>query len=327
MNDSIVSYKNIIEKLIILYGSIETFDGWEKIGMQVKNLTAFLAVARTLNFGEASRQLSYAQSTVSAQVQALEKELDTRLFERIGRRVFLTDAGRQLLPLAQKMVISEENIRHLFQDHGKVAGRIRIGASETLCAFWLPPLLKAYGRRYPDVDVCIKVGYCTDFPAGLAADRIDTAFSLHDEAGSALVRQRVLFKGRTLFIVAPDHPWAGCMSVPLADLAGQPLLLPEGETGYPMELKELLRDHGIAARTILEFGSLDAIKQCAKSGLGVSLLPEIAVKEELARGELSSFAVQDVSIPLQAQMLFYREKWLSPQLAALEKLAAAWTQA
>lgn len=85
-----------------------------------------------------------------------------------------------------------------------------------------------------------------------------------------------------------------------------------------MELKELLRQHGIATTTILEFGSLDAIKQCAKNGLGISLLPEIAVKDELARGELVTFSVAEVSIPLQAQMLFHKDKWLSPQLAALE---------
>jgi DNA-binding transcriptional LysR family regulator len=286
--------------------------------MQIKNLAAFLAVARTLNFSTASRQLNYAQSTVSEQIRSLETELSTQLFERIGRRVFLTEAGKSLLPLAEKMVWSEENIRRLFQEQGSIAGSLLIGASETLCAFWLPPLLKEYCQRYPAVELCIKVGYCTDFPEWLAQNHIDTAFSLHDESCSPHIRQRILLHGRTVFIAAPDHPLAGRTALPLTALDGQPLLLPEGETGYPMELKELLRQHGIATTTILEFGSLDAIKQCAKNGLGISLLPEIAVKDELARGELVTFSVAEVSIPLQAQMLFHKDKWLSPQLAALE---------
>ena len=291
--------------------------------MQIKNLTAFLTVAHSLNFSEASRTLNYAQSTISEQVRALEAELDTQLFERIGHRVFLTDAGEKLLPLAEKMILDEENIRLLFQNQGTISGKLSIGASETLCAFWLPPLLKEYRQRYPAVELCIKVGYCTDFPEWLTQNRIDTAFSLHDEKTSPHIRQRILLHGRTVFIAAPDHPLAGGISLPLTTLDGQPLLLPEGETGYPMELKTLLQAHGIAITTILEFGSLDAIKLCAKNGLGISLLPEIAVKDELTRGELVTFSVAEVSIPLQAQMLFHKDKWQSPQLAALEDFIAA----
>ena len=286
--------------------------------MQIKNLSAFLSVARTLNFSEASRALNYAQSTISEQIRCLETELDTQLFERMGRRVFLTEAGKKLLPLAEKMVRNEENIRQLFQNQGRIAGPLLIGASETLCAFWLPPLLKEFCRQYPAIEPCIKVGYCTDFPEWLVQNRIDTAFSLHDESTAPHIRQHILFQGRTVFIAAPDHPLSRGTVLPITALAEQPLLLPEGETGYPMELRERLRSHGVATRTIQEFGSLDAIKQCAKNGLGISLLPEIAVKDELARGELVTFSIAGISIPLQAHMIFHQDKWLSPQLAALE---------
>ena len=293
--------------------------------MQSKNLKAFLTVARTLNFSEASHELNYAQSTVSTQIHALEMELDIQLFERIGHRIYLTEEGSRLLPLAEKMVTNEENIRMLFRNKGKVAGKLSIGASETLCAFWLPPLLREYHKQYPSVDLCIKVGYCMDFPEWLTKNRVDTAFSLHDETASAHIRQRVLFRGRTVFFAASDHPLAAREQIQLEDLQSQYLLLPEGETGYPMELKKLLQRQGISTNTILEFGSLDAIKQCAKNGLGISLLPEIAVRDEVERGELRTFSVKGVNIPLQAQMLFHQDKWLSPQLSALEHFIMART--
>jgi DNA-binding transcriptional LysR family regulator len=87
-----------------------------------------------------------------------------------------------------------------------------------------------------------------------------------------------------------------------------------------MDLKRLLEQKQVGANTILEFGSLESIKQCVKNGLGVSLLPRIAVDEELKRGDLVSLNLHDVAIAIEAQMVFHRDKWLSPPLAALENL-------
>jgi len=85
-------------------------------------------------------------------------------------------------------------------------------------------------------------------------------------------------------------------------------------------LQHLLKKEGVKANTIMQFGSLESIKQCIKNGLGVSLLPKIAVEEEIKRGEIVSLAWNGPDIPIQAQMLFHRDKWLSPALAVLESL-------
>lgn len=291
--------------------------------MYVKNLETFLTVAQLLNFGEAARMLNYSQSTVSEQIHDLEDYLGVRVFERIGRKVFLTEQGRKLLPVAARMVKDAKELKSLFSDDEIVAGSLNIGAAETLCVFWLPPLLKEYRTLYPKVQVNIKVGNCVDFPLWLQQNTIDVAFGLNDESSQQQLRQLFLFRGNTLFIAAPDHELAAHSALKLQDLTGQTLLLPEGYCGYPMELKNLLEKKRITANTIMEFGSLESIKQCVKNGLGISLLPELAVEEEIRRGELVSLAWQGPDIPIEAQMLFHRDKWLSPPLAALEKLIAA----
>ena len=291
--------------------------------MYLKHLESFLNVARLLNFGEAARTLNYSQSTISEQIRGLEEYLGTKLFERIGRKVFLTEQGKKLLPFAERMVRDAEELKNLFSDSEMISGSLNIGAAETLCAFWLPPLLKEYRLLYPKVQINIKVGNCVDFPQWLQQNVIDVAFGLNDEAEQQQLRQIELFRGKTVFIASPDHELSTGLVLELGNLAGQTLLLPEGYCGYPMDLKHLLEKSGVKANMIMQFGSLESIKQCIKNGLGVSLLPEIAVEEEIRRGEIVSLAWKGPDIPIQAQMLFHRDKWLSPPLVTLESLILA----
>jgi len=309
------------DKSIVLIETIGLSDGGDD--MYVKHLESFLSVARLLNFGEAARTLNYSQSTISEQIRALEEYLGTKLFERIGRKVFLTEQGKKLLPFAEGMVRDAEKIKNLFNDSEVVSGSLNIGAAETLCAFWLPPLLKEYRLLYPKVQINIKVGNCVDFPEWLQQNVVDVAFGLNDESKQQQLRQIVLFRGETVFITAPDHELSTERVLKLENLAGQAILLPEGYCGYPMDLKLLLEKEGVKASTIMQFGSLESIKQCIKSGLGVSLLPKIAVEEEIMRGDIVCLNWNGSDIPIQAHMIFHRDKWLSPSLAALENLILA----
>jgi len=304
-----------------LIETIDFADGSDN--MYVKHLETFLTVARLLNFGETAQMLNYSQSTISEQIRGLEEYLGAKLFERIGRKIFLTEQGKTLIPFAEHMVRDAEKLKNLFSDNGIVSGSLNIGAAETLCAFWLPTLLKAYRLLYPKVQINIKVGNCIDFPQWLQQNIIDVAFSLNDESAQQQLRQIELFRGDTVFIVSPDHELSTGLVLELENLEGQTLLLPEGYCGYPMDLKRLLEKEQVKANTILEFGSLESIKQCVKNGLGVSLLPKIVVEEELKRGELVKLNWNGIDISIQAQMIFHCDKWLSPPLASLEKLILA----
>jgi DNA-binding transcriptional LysR family regulator len=303
---------------------LETIDLTDGSGnMYIKNLQTFLTVARLLNFGAAAQTLNYSQSTVSEHIHALEEELGARLFERLGRKVFLTEQGETLLPLAERLVRDADAINGLFKEGGDVSGCLNIGAAESLCVFWLPPLLKEYRIRYPKVQINIKVGNCVDFPLWLQQNTIDVAFSLNNEPGQEQLRQIELFRGETVFVASPDHELAAGPELAPQNLGGQTLLLAEGYCGYPMELKRLLEREGVRANTIMEFGSLEAIKNCVKSGLGITLLPKIVVEGDLKRGELVIFHWSGQPIPIQAKMVFHRDKWVSPPIAALEKLVMA----
>jgi len=288
--------------------------------LDVKQLQTFIVVARLLNFRAAAEELNYSQSTVSDHIRNLEQELGVKLFERLGRKVFLNDQGKKLISPAERMIQDAEEIHILFNKNEKVNGELKIGAAETLCVFWLPLLLKEFKRIYPDVQIILKMADCLQFREMLEKNIIDVAFSFHDESEQLYLSQIDLFDDYTIFVAAPNHPMADLKKITMYELKNQSFILSEAESGYSKALKELLQDLNMKADTIMEFGSLEAIKQCVKKGLGITLLPRIVVDKEIQSGELVMLAVEIEQIPIHAKMIYHRDKWMSAPLVALKDI-------
>jgi DNA-binding transcriptional LysR family regulator len=288
--------------------------------MDIKLFQTFITVAKLLNFREAAEELNFSQSSISDHIRNLEQELGVKLFERLGRKVFLNEHGEKLIPLAEKMIQAEREMYGLFNKPEKISGLLRIGAAETLSVFWLPPLLKEYRIRYPDVKVVLKMADCLEFPKMLDHNMIDVAFSLHDESENEYISQVDIFEDSTVFIVAPDHPLAALDTLTIHELENHSFILPEAECCYRIELEDYLKRWNIKVDTIMELSSLEAIKQCVKSGLGISLLPRIAVEQEINSGELVILLIEPCRISICAKMIYHKQKWTSPPLTALKNM-------
>jgi DNA-binding transcriptional LysR family regulator len=288
--------------------------------LDIKQLQTFIVVARLLNFRAAAEELNYSQSTVSDHIRNLEQELGVKLFERLGRKVFLNEQGKKLISPAEKMIQDAEEIHKLFTKNEKVHGQLKIGAAETLCVFWLPPLLKEYSKIYPEVQIILKMADCLEFREMLEKNIIDVAFSLHNESEQPHLSQIDLFDDSAICVAAPDHPLAALKKISMYELENQSFILTETDSGYSMELKELLQNLNVKVDTIMEFGSLEAIKQCVKERLGITLLPRIVVDKEIQNGELVMLSVEIDQIPVHAKMVYHRDKWLSAPLLALKDI-------
>lgn len=288
--------------------------------LDIKQLQTFIVVAQLLNFRAAAEELNYSQSTISDHIRNLEQELGVKLFERLGRKVFLTEQGKELISPSKRMIQNAEEIHHLFSKNEKVHGLLKIGAAETLCMFWLPILLKEYSELYPDVNIILKMADCIEFNDMLEQNIIDVAFSLRDESDKAHISQIHLFTDSSIFVAAPDHPLATLEKITICELSNQSFILTETESSYSMELKKMLQMLNIKTDTIMEFGSLEAIKQCVKQGLGITLLPRIVVDKELQNGELVMLSLEINPIPIHAKMIYHRDKWMSAPLAALKDI-------
>lgn len=194
--------------------------------MEFKQLKTFRVVAENLNFTRASEQLNMAQSSVSAQISNLEEELGVKLFDRIGRKVFLTDAGGKLYAYARRIEGITDEVRSALAEDSYIRGNLTIRIPETLATFYMPDIIARYRQEFPGVKLnCIN---CSDheLPRELNTGRIDLAFLMSDNVALKDVNVHYLKSEKLTVLAAPDHRLASGQPCTLSDLNNETILLP-----------------------------------------------------------------------------------------------------
>ncbi|WP_378956229.1 LysR family transcriptional regulator [Pelosinus sp. sgz500959] len=288
--------------------------------MEFRQLQAFCTVANTLSFTRAANMLGYAQSSITNQIQLLENELDTKLFERLGKSIALTTEGECFLTYAKQILHLSLEGKEAVSGSTSPKGSITIGAPESLCVLRLPLLLQEYRKRYPHVKISLKTGTCSEFDYWLRTHLIDIAFFLQPEASHPELITHTLFRDPMVIAASADHPLITKGSIQPTDLHGETLILSESGCSYRVILENMLATAGVYPASILEFSSVSAMKQCAISGLGITLLPQLAVTAEIATGQLVNLNWVGPDFNISAQVAYHKDKWLSPALAAFFKL-------
>ena len=194
--------------------------------MEIRQLQTFRVVAEQLNFTKAARTLHLAQSSVSAQIKALEEDLGQPLFDRLGRRVLLTDAGRKLYDYARRMSDMTREIRSEFSADQYAQGALTIRVPETIASIYMPEVIRQFHRDHPRVG--LDIINCSDeqLREELNSGRIDLAFLLAESVHLKSVSMKMLRTEPLILASAPDHPLAREKGITTPDLAGHTLLLP-----------------------------------------------------------------------------------------------------
>ncbi|MFI5973264.1 LysR family transcriptional regulator [Streptomyces sp. NPDC051452] len=288
--------------------------------MDTRLLRTFATVARTENLTAAAERLHLVQSTVTAQVQALERELDLRLFDRLPRGVVLTGAGREVLARAEEVLEAESRLRAVAASaggaDGRATGRVTLSAGETLVSARLPGVIAALRRSHPGVEVDLRTMGTASAVAALRTGELDLALLLEDEAAYRDIECTPLAREPLVLVCSPEHPAAG-RAADWAELAREDYFLHEQGCSYSDRfIERLLAAAEGAPPRITRFGSLEAARSCVAAGLGLSLLARANVTEALAAGRLTQVSgprFPDVTV----QLARHRRRWLSPAAAAL----------
>ena len=265
-----------------------------------RQLRAFMLLARTGSFTQAARELYLSQSAVSHSMKALEQDVGCRLLDRMGKKVFLTQAGEQLLQHAEKILGEMDTARGSLEQLGKWGrSRLRIGASTTACQYILPTVLREFKESFPQCAITIEPGDTPRAIELLQANRIDLALTLEPKREEQL-EFHPLFTDELEFILSPLHPWAMDQKVTRAEIAKQNYIL-YNKGSYTFRLVEdYFQQEQIVLNTFIELGSMEAIKELVKLGLGVSILAPWIAQKELAERSL-------VALPLGKRKL--RRNW------------------
>lgn len=265
--------------------------------MTFRQVETFLAVARAKNFTRAAEALHVSQSTLSQHVLELERELDARLFDRLGRAVTLTEAGRLLEEHAARIATTVASARRALDElKGLARGSLVIGASTTPGIYVLPGIVATFRRRYPGIEVSLRIGNSRVIEERIRADEVDLGVVGGHILGA---RERCVAAGlldELLLIVPPRHPWAKRREIAPRELAEAPLLMREQGSATRLVTERALRQAGVRFTTAMELDHVEAIKQAVMAGLGVALVSMYAVRGEIATRRLCGLRLKGLRV-------------------------------
>jgi DNA-binding transcriptional LysR family regulator len=284
--------------------------------MDLRQLATFRVLATTLNFHQAAERLGYVQSTVTAQIQALEEELGARLFDRLGRRVALTDAGARLLPYAEQLLKVAEEARLGVAGSQELNGTLTISATETLCTYRLPAVLRQFHIFYPQIRLLFRPSLGSELRRAVTDGHVDLAFVMEETVTARALHTEPLLPEPIHLVASPDHSFAQRSAISPSDLEGETVLMTEAGCSYRAQFQHQLSAAGVQPTTMLEFDSVEAIKQCAMVGMGIAVLPAIAVTAEISLRKLVVLPWSGEPICMMTQIIWHKQKWLSPALQA-----------
>lgn len=288
--------------------------------MEFRQLKTFITVVNMMSFTKAAILLGYAQSSITNQIQALEKEFGTILFERLNKKIKLTNDGEQLYTYAVKILKLAEETKDVISSSSP-KGTLTIGTPESLCAHRLPEVFKTFRSRYPNVEINICIDVRSDYRTPLRNNTIDLVFFLDVPLCEADLITHVLFEEPMALIAAPLHPLAKKGQVTPHDIHGQPLILTDLGCSYRRIFESILAQAGVKPSSILAFSSNEVIKKFVSDGWGIGFLPEITIKKELLTRQLIALPWAGTPFNIKTQLIYHKDKWLSPALKAFIAVA------
>lgn len=281
--------------------------------MELKYLQTFRTIINEGGFSKAAEKLNYTQSTITFQIDQLEHELSTSLFEKIGRKMVLTKAGERLVPYVDEVLQSVDKLRFFEDDLSECQGDLHIGIAETLLCYRFSPILKEFHRLAPKARLFLRSMNCYEIRNELLNGTLDLGVFYEDVGGfgSNLTTYPLGSYPMTLVaspetkklypdFITPDR------AIPI------PFIINEPNCIFREIFEQYLREKSIILDHTIELWSVPTIKNLVKSDVGVSFLPSFTVRKELETGELEEISTALTYKTITAACAHHKNKWISP---------------
>ena len=280
--------------------------------MNLKQLEAFYLVVKKKSFTRAAEELNVTQPAVTIQVKSLEKSLNLRLIQQVGKKIQLTESGEFLYQYAEKIFDLVSDANEKMRDFKKLMrGTLRIGTTKNYARYIMPSLLSEFQRRFPGIKVILDEGNSEDMAKSVLERKNELALISQlnlDRKIKSLFFSTVEF----VLVVSPEHRFSQRKSISLRELNGEPVILREKGSGSRAAILRKFQEYGIWPSVIIEASSLDFIVGYVKQNKGVSFMFEPDIKEELERGTLKVIFIEEGNIIFFTDIIYHSEKTLSP---------------
>jgi DNA-binding transcriptional LysR family regulator len=289
----------------------------QHVPMDVRDLQVFLSVARHLNFTRAGEEVNLSQPSVSVRMRQLEHELGSKLFEQLGKKIALTEAGELLVPHAIRVIAAMSDARHAIDElQGLERGSLRIGASTTPGMYLVPKTIAHFKQRYPRIEMHLTVKDTRQIGEGVIRNEFDFGF-----VGGQLPGEEVevvpWLTDEIVLIVPVGHRLSGKRIVKPQDLLREKFILREEGSATRAVVANHLRKCGIDPEGVMEMANPESVKKAVQNGLGIAFISAFAVETELQAKTLLAVKIQNLEIRRQLQIVYRKDKHLSRAARAL----------
>jgi DNA-binding transcriptional LysR family regulator len=290
--------------------------------MNFNKLRIFYSVAKNNSVTLAAKELLLTQPAVSIQIHLLEEDYGVKFFNRSGKGIKLTEEGELLLSYAEKIFnLSDEADEALRQITSLERGKLKIGSSMTIGAYYLPQLFEIFKLQYPNIVIQMDTGNSHEVIDRVLSFKNDIGFIGIDYADKHLVKIPFIIE-RLVLIVPPNHELTHKRAISFKDLEKQKMIMREKGSGTMEIIERELQKHRVSVETVMELGSNEAIKQAVEAGLGVSIISSNVVKLEDKQGRIKILRFsKNRDIIRSFYIIYHKDKYFSPLLKEFLQVA------
>ena len=292
--------------------------------MELRNVISFLRVAELHSFSKAAAQLGYSQATITVQIKQLEQELNTTLFDRIGRQIRLTEHGEQFVPYASALLKAAQDANNFLALDSAPSGKLRLATCESLFADVMPPILLNFARKYPQVETSVHTdAQITDLFQMLHRNEVDILFFMDKQINSTDWIKVLEHPFPVVFVASTAHPLAKESNISMERLLQEPMLLTTKDVSYRYELDQILAAKGLSPRPVLEAGDTAVLAKMLLQSKASSFLPRFTVQEYIDSGKLCVLNTEVPQVEIWGQLVYHKNKWLTKQMTCFLDLMKA----
>ncbi|WP_321329003.1 selenium metabolism-associated LysR family transcriptional regulator [uncultured Ilyobacter sp.] len=280
--------------------------------MTLRKLEIFYCVAEKLNMTTVSKEMYISQPAISQMIKEMEEELGVKLFNRLGKRLYLTDEGELFKTYSRRMMNLYQEFEEVLDEKKDLKkGKLKIGASSTIGIYVMPQIIREFIKDYPEIDISLKIGNTEDIANMILKNDIDMAF-VEAEVDMNEIKSEEIWKDELIIITHPDHKWGEYQEIDESDLKSEKFILREEGSGTRKVFEAAMKNNHIKYKESFTLGNTEAIKEIIMTGLGISCLSKLTVKKELDEGKLRGYKLKNFEIDREFNLIHHKDKHFSP---------------
>lgn len=278
--------------------------------MTIKHLKIFVAVCQTGSTSAAGKKLLISQPSVSLAIKELEEHYGITLFDRIGKRLHITDAGNNFLQYALNLVNQFDNMEKEVKNLD-ATGVLRIGSSITIGNCLLPSYVNEFSSAHPDMDIKVFISSSNIVQSHILDNTLDIGLVEEGLAHNRYIVSSDFYDDELVFICSRSHGFAGRRNIRIKELQDQRFILREKGSAGRNNFDAVMSANGITVDPVWESVSTGAIVRAVSMGIGVSVLPYLLIKDNIDQNEISRFQVSHVSFKRKFSIIYHKNKFLT----------------